>query len=542
MMRASLLLVLSMLALLMVAGAHPSLGTALGPLNMFHLVYIFHVDNRSPVASDFNPGTAALPLLTIGQGVKLALAANAQGAPVTVLIHPGTYREAVSLAEGGTSAAMTFQATGAGEAVISGSDNWTGWKRSGATAIFTHEWPYAWGLAPIPPGWPSLQDIVRQREMVFVNGQLLRQVLVPASLGPGTFAIDEAGRMIYLWASQDADPNAATVEVAVRPTLFEASGRANLTVSGLAFEHAASPLDDSAVFFVRMTNLLVQDSFFRWNNWGGLGVYVSANVIAMRNVANHNGGRGMEASRVKSLFYTQNDSSYNNWRGAWGSFFNWAMAGIKVLRIHDGMISGHRAVFNQAHGIWLDTDNANVTISDGTWCRNLLSGGFIEASQGPTTIVRDIACWNGGRGLFTTESSNLTVQNSVLYGNERAQLEVGGEPSRTVTNWETGAVMTVRAEHLTLCGNAIVGSRGGQDVLAIPGWGFLLASLKSGRNDWWNPENAAPFLFDWSVHLDLAGWRQTSTQDADSIYADPFFTDPQGWNFTPGPGSPWRRC
>ncbi|HTD47406.1 MAG TPA: right-handed parallel beta-helix repeat-containing protein [bacterium] len=519
---------------LLAAGARPSRGTAAVPVS------VFHVDNQNPVASDANPGTAALPLRTIGRAVHLAAGANRNGAPVTVLIHPGTYREAVSLPDGGTPAAMTFQATEAGKAVISGADIWTGWQRSGTA--FTHAWPYTWGPVPVPRGWPALQDIVRRREMVFVNGQLLRQVLPPTPLTPGTFLVDEAGRTISLLPGGGVDPNTAAVEVAVRLTLFAASGRANLTVSGLVFEHAATPLDDSAVFFDQMTNLLVHDTVFRWNNWGGLGVYKSTNVTALRNTANYNGGRGMEAAQVTSLRYDRNETSSNNWRGAWGGFYDWAMAGIKVLLIHGGTISHHRAVFNQAHGLWLDTDNQNVTISDGFLCGNLLNGAFIEASQGPTAILRTVACGNGKRGVFTTESSSLTLQDSALYGNGKGQFEVGGESSRTVTNWETGAVMAVRAEHLTLCGNAIASSGGGQDVLAIPGWDFVLTTLRSRRNDWWNPYNAAPFFFDWSDHFGLAGWRRTSGQDTDSVYADPRFTDAHGWNFTPRPGSPWREC
>ncbi len=508
--------------------------------------YELHVDNRSPAASDRNAGTGALPLATVGRGVQLALDANANGAPVTVVIHPGTYRESVSVPQGGTSAAMTFRAADAGEAVISGSDIWTGWKRRGTSPIFTHEWPYAWGRAAIPRHWPALQDIVRRREMVFVGGQLLRQVLAPASLEEGTFFSDEAGRTVYLWPSGGTDPNSVTVEVAVRPTLFAALGRANLTVTGLVFEHAATPLDDSAVTMDQMTNLLVKDTVFRWNNWSGFAVYASTHVTALGNVANHNGGRGMAAWRVKALLYAQNDTSYNNWRGAWGHFLGWAAAGIKVLHIHDGTIRGHRAVFNQAHGLWLDSDIEHVTITDGIWCANHRNGAFIEASQGPVTILRATACLNGERGILTTESSNLTVQNSALYGNGTVQFEVGGEPSRSVKNWETGSVLEVRAQNLTLCGNAFVGERSGQDVLAIPSWGFLLASLRSGRNDWWSPQNAAPFrlvaLLDRSLHLDLAGWRRASGQDGDSISADPRFADPATWNFLPLADSRWPRC
>jgi hypothetical protein len=503
---------------------------------------VFHVDARSPAASDQNPGTAPLPLKTLRRTVELAGAANAGGTPATILVHPGTYRESVPVPAGGTGAAMILRATDAGQAVISGSDIWTGWTRRGPTPVFTHAWPYAWGLAPAPPRWPPLQDIVRRREMVFVNGRLLRQVLAPASLEEGTFFVDEAGRTIALSAPGGADPNTATVEVAVRPTLLAAAGRANLTVSGLVFEHGATPVDESAVTFDRMTNLVVQDTVVRWNNWGGLAINQSADVTAVRNIASHNGGRGMEAWRVRSLHFAGNDTSSNNWRGGWGHFTGWAAAGFKAMQIHGGAIDHHEARFNRAHGLWLDTDNEHVTITDGVWCSNLRNGGFIEASQGPITIVRATSCGNGQRGILATESSHLTVRNSALYGNGEAQFEVGGEPSRRVTNWETRRTADVRTENLTLCGNAVVGEKDGQDVLAVPSWTFLLSSLRSSRNDWWNPHTAASFRLEGSTHLDLAGWRRASGQDADSVYADPHFADPANGNFTPLAGGVWPKC
>jgi hypothetical protein len=426
--------------------------------------------------------------------------------------------------------------------VISGSDLWTDWTRVGTTPVFTHEWRYAWGLAPIPRHWPALADIVRRREMVVVAGRPLRQVVAPAPLEEGTFYIDQVYRRIFVWPSGGADPNLVAAEVAVRPTVFAASGRANLTVSGLVFEHAATAVDDDAVVFDHMTNLRVQDAVFQWNNWGGLGVSESTNVAVLRSVANHNGGRGMGAYKVKSVRYADNETSYNNWRGAWGHFTGWAAAGIKLLLVHDGTISAHRAVSNEAHGFWLDTDNENIAITDGLWCGNRRHGAVIEASQGPIDISGTVVCHNGQAGIFATESSNLTVRNSALYGNKEAQFEVGGDPWDTVTNWETRAPVDVRAQNLTLCGNAIVGESASQDLLAIPAWRFLLASLRSVRNAWWNPETRAAFHLQRSGRLDLGGWRRASGQDEDSVYADPRFADPANWNFAPLAGSSWQRC
>lgn len=503
---------------------------------------MIYVDTQHPAASDNNPGTRVLPFKTLNRATTLALERNKNNVPVKVVVYPGLYPEAVSLPEGGTGAPITFQAARAGQAVISGSDVWRNWARGARGAIFTHPWPYAWGVAAIPPDWPQVPDIARRREMVFVDGHLLKQVLTEAVMTPGTFFVDEGRKLLYAWASTGIDLNAATVEVAVRPILFAASARANLTISGLVFEHAATALDGDAVLLHKVANLVVEDAVFRWNNWGGVGVYGGTTARILHSAANNNGGRGMATWKVQDLTYDSNEASYNNWRGAWGRFLRWAMAGIKILRVHGGVIRRQKAIGNHAYGLWLDFDNQDVTIQAGLWCGNLLAGGFVEASQGPVTILAATACKNGEHGVFATESRQVTLKNSVLYGNGFSQLQVGGTASRTVENWETGQSMVLQSSNWTLCGNAIAGSNSAQYVLAVPNWEWFLSTLKSSRNVWWNPEKPDAFLIDGGTRLDFTGWRKVSRQDIDSAFADPKFTSAERSNFAPLQGSPWQKC
>ncbi len=507
---------------------------------------IIHVETQNPAAADTNPGTDALPLKTINRAAEIAAGYNADGTPVTVLIHPGTYREAVSVPPGGSSAPLTFQATARGKAVISGSDLWKGWARSGDKGVFAHAWPYSWGLAPIPPGWPTPQDIVRRREMVFANGRLLTQVLGHGQMHKGTFYVDEAAHTIYIWPATGAGPSEATVEVAVRDVLFSVSGRANLTIRGLMFEHAATALDGSAVLLNATAGVLVEDAKFQWNNWGGLAIDASRNGTVRRSIGSHNGGRGMSDWKNKNLRYEDNDTSFNNWRGSWGQFEGWTTAGIKSLRLHGGVFRRHRAVGNRASGFWLDFDNQNVVIEDGYWCDNL-GGAFIEGSQGPITVARTIICANTTAGLAISVSQNVVLRDSVLYGNgPHEQLAVNDLVSGTVDNWETGQTLTLRTQSWTLCGNAFVGLDPGQFLVSLPDWDFFRNTLRSSRNVYWSPRGHNAVWLRTSHltgrALDLAGWQKASGQDADSAFTDPRFTDPGRRNFTPLPGSPWRKC
>jgi hypothetical protein len=92
------------------------------------------------------------------------------------VIAPGAYRDRIQLPMNGqeTDAPIIIEAKEKGTVIVSGSNIWDGWQRRKNSAIYTHAWPYKWGLALYPPGWEGivvLADIVRRREMIFVNGR-----------------------------------------------------------------------------------------------------------------------------------------------------------------------------------------------------------------------------------------------------------------------------------------------------------------------------------------------------------------------------------
>jgi hypothetical protein len=508
-------------------------------------VILLHVDARSGAADDRNPGTEARPLRTIGRGVALAAVDNARGAAVTLLIHPGVYRESISIPPGGTPAPLTLEATERGAAIVTGSDLWKGWRPVGTEGTYAHAWPYAWGLAPVPEHWPRLHDIVRRREMVFVGGVLGRQVLSPAALAPGTFYVDDARGTILIRPPAGVDPNRGGVEVAVRDPLLEAVGRATLTLRGLVFEHAATPLDASAVRVDAMRDFVVEDTVFRWNNWGGLSVTASARVTVRRSRADHNGARGMSTWKNRDLLYEDDDTSYNNWRGAWGSFYGWSAAGSKNMLLHRAVFRRHTSVGNATYGFWLDTDNRDITVDGARWCGNT-DGAFVEASQGPITLAHTVICGNAGAGLLVSMSGHVAVRDSVLYQNGAdAQFTTNDIPSGTIRDWETGETVALRTADWTLCGDAFVAAKPEQRLLSLPSWDFFRRSLRADQNVYWNPRQPEAFWVRRAIAgraFDLEGWRRAWGQDRASVFADPGFTDPARGDFTPQPSSPWHPC
>src|SRR5262252_10328802 len=107
--------------------------------------------------SDSNSGAKGSPLKTIGAGAAMAVANNQAGFGTKVIIRPGIYREAVSLSFSGkdTSMPITFQASTPAKTVMSGADIWDGWTPTNGSPVYTHAWPYGWGLCPLDTGTSS---------------------------------------------------------------------------------------------------------------------------------------------------------------------------------------------------------------------------------------------------------------------------------------------------------------------------------------------------------------------------------------------------
>ncbi|HEY7909444.1 MAG TPA: right-handed parallel beta-helix repeat-containing protein [Thermomicrobiales bacterium] len=510
---------------------------------------VIYVDTQSAQADDANPGTADRPLKTVGKAATIAADKSLGSMNVRVIINPGVYRESVSLKIAGVraNAAIHFQAKENGAATIAGSDVWTGWQKQGAANIYTHPWPYTWGLAPYPAGWQgnvNLMPIVRRREMIFINGDPLRQVVSNGELKPGTFYVAEQSSTVTIVPTAGVQIEGAMIEVATRTGIFAVDGARNLTVTGLVFMHDNTAVGGTAVSFTNCTDSVVEDCQFLWNNWAGMtfestAPQISQTMTARRNIANNNGGIGLAASRVKDVLYEDNNTSYNNWRGAQGDFRLWSNAGMKHLFIHGGVYRRHRAVGNQAPGCWFDTDCADIQIEQAFVCQNDGPGVFIEASQGPTSVTDSTICENQKEaGVYSQGGTNVTLEGNILYGNADAQIQAV-QGVRPIKNWETNAASSLIAEKWTLRQNTIVGTDAAPSLADIANSAGFFKTFVAGGNVWFSPKKSGTFIVD-GKGTDLKGWQSASHQDADAQFVDPRYVDPENGDFHLRDDSPVR--
>jgi len=480
------------------------------------------VNNQSPAASDSNPGTEAKPFLTVSQGARVAQANNEKGIGTKVYIEPGVYRETVSIPQSGkeTTAPFVLEGTDRGDVILAGSDVWTGWQTI-APNLYQHPWPYHWGLAPYPQGWTGntqLQDIVRRREMIYVNGHPMTQVLAYSALTDYSFFADENANQVYLQLGSNMTMNGATVEVATRAQVLVAQGKKSFILRDLVFRHGNAAVDDSSIQVSNSDNVLIEGCTFEWNNWIGLGLTTDSNMTLHDNTSSRNGSSGFDVYNMKNLVLDTNETSFNNWRGARGNFYGWSVAGSKLGGIHTGLVKNYTATANRARGLWLDYDNTNLTVDGVTLVWNFNDGLFIEANVGPILIENSTISNNqNGAGVAGANSSDVTLLNNALSGNGIEQILITGDLHRTVTNWETNAQQDVQATRWTIQGNTCTSQGPSEALLITQNWPPFLTTLLAANNIWTKSGGQQAFEVG-SSWLTFAQWQGTVHTDTTSVF------------------------
>ena len=494
------------------------------------------------VGSDSNPGTQALPFQTIGKATTVAILNNRKSIGTRITINPGAYRESLALGSNPTattSLPITFQAAANGKVRISGADVWTGWQAySAIPGVYTHAWPYAWGLCPRAGGGsPFEQDITLRRELIFVNSTMLTQVLSLTQLTRGSFFVDEANAVAYIFPAAGTNIDKASVEVATRGTLFSAYNRTNLVLRGLRFEQSNACRTNDAVIFSGDTNFLLESDGFNRNNSGAIGIN-NADFFTVRNsVSNHNGERGFKSFKAKDGVWVNDEADYNNWRGAQGGIYGWAAGGFYFYDQHNNTVQNSRVFYNVSHGVHWDTDIANVAARGMIAAYNLRGGLIMEKAEGPVTIANSYVCFNSpllgftDGGMMVRASTFVTLTGNSFSENFVGQLPVigimGGVPVN-FSNYETGQVYNLLNANMILRSNTIVGLPGEQLFYDFDqsgdAWTGFLSTLISDHNTWWNGTDVQPFTIPepaWFSKTDWPGWLSLSGQDKHSTFAAP---------------------
>ena len=488
---------------------------------------------------DSNPGTIDQPVKTISRATVLAMQNYAGGVGSNIEIASGIYRESISLTGNGAENGppITFRGSSTGSVIVTGSYVWSGWTQDTVTSsLYWHSWPYRWGQCSPPQGWPQLSPIVLRREMIFLNGALLTQVMSLSQMQAGTFFVDEDHSRAYIWVPTGTDMRTATVEVSTRPTLFYSDHVSNLTVSRMIFQNAnpcVSTANMAAVVVSNASYVTVEDSSFTSNNWIGGAFYNLKNPVIERVHGDNNGELGINGWKIKNATMQDVTTSYNDWRGLWGGFDTWETGGGKFLLVHGGTFTNFTAVRNGGRGIWFDTDNANIVVDGAILTHNTRNGIFVEKSEGPVTVSNSRICGSGNDGVLTN-SPSVTVTTDLIFGNQSSQIYLDGEGGTlTVQDWETLGYYQLNPDRLSLLQGTYNGSTNQLllklDFVSTAALTRFFNTLNSSANTWYNPAQTG--VFQWYVTgsgtqvKDFAGWQVASHQDLNSSFSPPLISN-----------------
>jgi len=481
--------------------------------------------------SDSNSGAQAAPFKTIQAAINKASPLNQQGVGVKVIVNAGMYREAVTIGNyKSTSATLTVQAAVAGTAIISGSNVVTGWTQQNST---TWQAPFSdtTGFCAMPSGWPTtFAPIIQRTEMVFVNGTPLTQSIASADVKPGTFFFSDGYQMMHIAPPAGTNMSTAVVEVASRPSTMNITGRSNIVLRGLVFQHAADCINTSGVSINSSNNVLIDSVQANWNNWGGLGVYTSTNITVQNSVASYNGGTGFLGNKNQNVLHSFNESDYNNWRGAQGAFYDWAMGGDKFFQTHNATVKNHFSYNNQAEGLWFDTDNQNVTVDGAMLSGNVQAGLQLEKDYGPITVQNSTFCYSGP-GLNVLTSPSVTIKNNTFYDNGGmklygASLFVAGQANGiTINDWVTGQPHYLLTTGMVLSGNTFINDQSGKQLFGtyLTGNDYtqFTTTLNAGNNQYYDSTSPNTFKVLNGKLVNLGGWQSTVQTDYSSAWQTP---------------------
>ncbi|MBD2247990.1 hypothetical protein [Nostoc sp. FACHB-888] len=286
--------------------------------------------------NDGNSGTTESTPVTLTKALSLIGTQNTK-----IILLDGDYRDYYKLDLGSARAStiVIFEAKNIGKAVISGSNQYrysssepaASRISSEGTGKFSLPWVYYWGLGQEIFAFDSYTtEYNRRREMVFIDGNRLLQVLSSSELSPDKFYVDEVANKIIFQPPAGMTLSSSTrIEASVRGLdsndLFFVVGKSNLVFRGLVFQHAASYKGSALGFWSPVgtppnpalfpSNILIDNCKFRQNNYQGLSLLYAKNFTVKDSIFEQNGVTGGGGGHWFDGEWLDCQFINNNWRG-----------------------------------------------------------------------------------------------------------------------------------------------------------------------------------------------------------------------------------
>ena len=431
------------------------------------------VNQRHPAASDANPGTEALPLLTINKAAQLVKARE------KVSIYTGVYREMIQPKYSGTAAdkMIVYEAAPGEKVIVKGSKIISfSWEQR---MLYTDKLPdsiktYTWSrktwvttlpdnffednyfplqLQNIEPGDYAMMDWATpvkkiapynsSRALLFQNGKRMLQVVAYGDVAkiPGSFWVDNDKKTLHVHSYDGLSPKNSLMELGVKHHLFlpQEVGLNYIQLSGIIFEQCANGFlrtSTGAVTALGGHHWIIENNTIRQINSSGLEFGWLAfemedpHPLNQKSPRKKPGAIGSSIVRNNTIYecgtagirsYVVEDGLIENnhiYNCGWQDAENyWEVAGIKMLEVHNSLIKGnHIHDIQGGNGIWLDWNiyDSRVTQNIIHDIQTIQGGIFIEAAHHPNLVDNNFL-WNiDGNGVYANDTDSLMVYHNLV--------------------------------------------------------------------------------------------------------------------------------
>ncbi|WP_269539747.1 right-handed parallel beta-helix repeat-containing protein [Cerasicoccus fimbriatus] len=447
------------------------------------------VNNRDPQASDGDPTT---PFRTIQAAATNAMGYARAGKSVLVRVHPGVYRESVTLRGkvDESNAAIKFEGTDPGNVVINGAQIVNGWD-IGEFDIFELPW--------IP---------TKENPAVFVEGARLVEVASPRQVMQGQVCFVRGKEpKIYLLPPKGGVVKNGTVEISGMGVGIRAENVDGLYLESLAFERGF----DAAIDVHGGDGLIINNVAIEYAHGDGLRLADLDKVRIRRLIVDRCGGNGIVLERLGALAMSGTEVKLNNWSRRTDD-----LAGLKISGCGQVKVWSLKASENHGAGLWMaDTTHQSalskvVAVNNGT-------GAIFENNQDIASLTECQFAYNRDGGVVL-KGGGLYLMANVFYGNGGAQITLADCDQRSELQASRNIIVARKGELLI-------------DVEARD------HGLLAEKNLYESPSKE-PFRA-LGEPLTFIQWQEVASLDLDSYLGEAKLLDPENYGFTPAPQSPY---